>query len=189
MHIPFDPVIILLRIYATDTCPMQRHLYIGYLLWQHLWYNRLQTIANPIKRGLINMYLCMHMHTHTHTLHIYVYIYIYAHIHIHTRIYKSYVAIKKNVVGPAVSIMAMLMDSHVVNHGSSPGPGGLNSRWAWVCVCPRSREENGGEGIAAWPYPLGGDFSLSISLSLSVCLSGEHTRPIAKTSPKKIINK
>ena len=28
-----------------------------------------------------------------------------------------------------------------------------------------------GEGIAAWPYPLGGDFSLSVSMSLSVYLA------------------
>ena len=26
---------------------------------------------------------------------------------------------------PAVSVMAMSLDSHVVDHGSSPGPGGL----------------------------------------------------------------
>ena len=60
------------------------------------------------------------------------------------------------------------LDSHVADCGSSPGPGGLNSRQAHVCVCPRSREENGGEGITAWPSPLGSDFSLSVSLSLSV---------------------
>ena len=61
----------------------------------------------------------------------------------------------------------MSLDSHVVDRGLSPGPGRLNSCWARVCVCPRSREENGGEGIAAWPSPLGGDFSLSVSLSRS----------------------
>ena len=69
--------------------------------------------------------------------------------------------------GPAVSIMAMSLDSHVVDHGLSPGPSGLNSRRARVRACPGSREENGEEGIAAWPSPLGGDFSLSLSVSLS----------------------
>ena len=73
--------------------------------------------------------------------------------------------------GPAVSVMAMSLDSHVVNCGSNPRPGGSNSRWARVRAFPRSREENGGEGIAARPSPLGGDFSLSVSLSLSVCLA------------------
>jgi len=84
--------------------------------------------------------------------------------------------------GPAVSVMAMSLNSHVVDRGLSPRPSGLNSHWAHVRVCPRSREENG-EGIAAWPSPLGGDFSLSVSLS--VCLRGERMCPIAKTSPKK----
>ena len=76
--------------------------------------------------------------------------------------------------GPAVGIMALSLDCHVVDHGSSPRPGGLNSRWAYVHVCPGSREENGGEGIAAWPSPLGRDFSLSVSLSLSVFLASAH---------------
>ena len=67
--------------------------------------------------------------------------------------------------------MAMLLDSHVVDHGSHPGPGGLNSRWARVRACPRAQEENGGEGIAAWPSSLGGDLLLSVSLPLSVCLA------------------
>ena len=44
--------------------------------------------------------------------------------------------------GPAVGVMAMSLDSYVVDRGSSPGPGGLNSHWAHVRVCPRSQEEN-----------------------------------------------
>ena len=48
-------------------------------------------------------------------------------------------------------------------------------------ACPRSREENGGEGTVAWPFPLGDDFSLSVSLSLS----GEWTCLITKTSQNK----
>ena len=59
------------------------------------------------------------------------------------------VCLRKRWEGPAVSVMAMLLDSHVADHGSSPGPGDLNSRRARVRACPRSREENGGEGIAA----------------------------------------
>ena len=74
----------------------------------------------------------------------------------------------------ADGIMAMSLGSHVVDHGLSPGPGGLNSCWACVCVCPRFQEENRGEGIVAWPSPLGGDFSLSVSLSLSVFLVSAH---------------
>ena len=61
----------------------------------------------------------------------------------------------KTKEGPAVSLMAMSLNSHVVDHSLSPRPGGLNSQRARVCVCPRSREENGGEGIAAWPSLLG----------------------------------
>ena len=86
-------------------------------------------------------------------------------------------------MGPVVGVMAMSLDSHAVNHGSSPRPGGLNSRWVRVCACPRSQEENGGEGIVAWSSPLGGDFSPSFCL----CLSGKCTWPIAKTSQKIII--
>ena len=65
---------------------------------------------------------------------------------------------------PAVGVMAM-SDSHVVDCGSSPEPGGLNSCWVCLRACLRSREENGGEGTAAWPSALGGDFSLSVSVS------------------------
>ena len=64
--------------------------------------------------------------------------------------------------------MAMSLDSHVVDRGSSPRPGGLNSRRVYVPVCTRSQKENEGEGIVVWPSPLGDDFSLSVSLSLSV---------------------
>ena len=86
-------------------------------------------------------------------------------------------------VGPAVSIVATSLDSHVVDCGSCPGPGGLKLM-PGVCAClPKIREENGGEGIVVWPSPLGSDFSLSVSLSLS----GKHTHPIAKTSPKEKI--
>ena len=69
---------------------------------------------------------------------------------------------------PAVGVMAMSLDSHVVDRGSSPRPSDLNSRWARVHACPRSREENGGEGIAAWlsPPPRG-----MISRFVSLCLS------------------
>ena len=92
----------------------------------------------------------------------------------------------------------MSLDSHVVDRGSRPGPGGLKlTPGACACVracvracvhaCPRSRGESGGEGIAAaaaWPSPLGGDFSLSVSLSLSVCLASARTL-WQITSPKK----
>ena len=45
--------------------------------------------------------------------------------------------------------MAMSLDSHVVDHGSHPGPGGLKfTPGARVCACvPKIQEENGGEGI------------------------------------------
>ena len=47
-----------------------------------------------------------------------------------------------NNTGPAVSIMAMSLDSHVAGHYSSPRPGGLNSRWVCVrvCVCAQDPE-------------------------------------------------
>ena len=77
---------------------------------------------------------------------------------------------KISLLGPAVGVMTMSLDSHVVDHGSSPGPGGLNSHQVCVRARPRSQEENG-EGIVAWPSPLGGDFLLSVSLSLTVSIS------------------
>ena len=43
-------------------------------------------------------------------------------------------------MGPAVSVMAMSVDSHIVNHGSSPGPGGLKlmpGTCAYVPKVPR----------------------------------------------------
>ena len=85
--------------------------------------------------------------------------------------------------GPAVDIMAMSLDSHVVNHGSSPGPSCLNSRRAHVHMCLRSQEENGRKGVAEWPSPPGSDFSFSVSLSLSVLLANPHTlwqKPLQK---------
>ena len=37
--------------------------------------------------------------------------------------------------GPAVSVMTKSLDSHIVDHGSSPGPGGLkNTLGACACV-------------------------------------------------------
>ena len=77
--------------------------------------------------------------------------------------------------GPAGGVMTMSLDSHVVDCSSSPRPSGLNSCQARVRACPRSLEENGGEGIVAWPSPLGGDFLLSVSLSLSVFLVSART--------------
>ena len=73
---------------------------------------------------------------------------------------------------PAVSIMAMSLDSHIVDHGSSPGPSGLNSCQVHVHACPRSGEENGGEGTAA--------FSLSVFL--------ENACPYSKKSQRKKYN-
>ena len=86
---------------------------------------------------------------------------------------------------PADGIMAMLLDSHVVDCGSSPGPGGLNSCQAHVHACSRSQEENGGEGIVAWPSPLGGGL---ISHFLSLCLSLSFWRahaPYSKNTSQK----
>ena len=68
--------------------------------------------------------------------------------------------------GPAGDEMVSLLNSRIVDRGSSLKPVGLNSRWEPVCAYPKSKEENG-EGIVAWQFALGGDFTLSISLSLS----------------------
>ena len=80
--------------------------------------------------------------------------------------------------------MAMSLDSHVVDRGSHPGPGGLKPTLG-ACVCPRSQEENGGEGIVAWPSPLAG----VISHFLSLCLSLSVWRAHAPYSEKKILSK
>ena len=42
--------------------------------------------------------------------------------------------------GPAVSRMAMSLDSHVVDYGTSPGPGGLNAYQACVHACVRAQD-------------------------------------------------
>ena len=83
---------------------------------------------------------------------------------------KKFTHYKNRMKGPAVDVMAMSLDSHVVDHVLCPGLSGLNSRRARVRVCPRSRE-NGGKGIAAWPSPLG---VISRFLSLSVFLASTH---------------
>ena len=79
------------------------------------------------------------------------------------------------------NIMAMLLDSHVVNRSSSPGHSGLNSSQTSVRVCPRSQGEwrRRDCGVA---IPPGGVISCFLSLCLS--LSGQRTHPTAKTSPK-----
>ena len=71
--------------------------------------------------------------------------------------------------GSAVSVMAMLLDAHVVDRSLSPGPSSINSCQAHARACPRSQEENGGEGIAAWSSSWG-VISCFLSLSLSVFL-------------------
>ena len=67
---------------------------------------------------------------------------------------------------PAVSVMAMSLDSQVVDHGSHPGPGGLKLTPGACGACLRSQEENGGEGIVHGHPPWG-----MISHFLSLCLS------------------
>ena len=72
-------------------------------------------------------------------------------------------------LGLAVSVMAMSLDSHVVDRGSCPGPGGLKLTLG-ECACvpkiPRG-EWRRDCGVA---IPFGGDFLLSVSVSLvSTC--------------------
>ena len=82
-----------------------------------------------------------------------------------TRWLKTYVRL-----GPAVSVMAMSLDSHVVDRGSRPGPGGLKLM-PGVCACvpkiARGEWRRRDCGVAIPPGGEG-DFSLSVSLSLSV---------------------
>ena len=80
------------------------------------------------------------------------------------------------LVGPAIRVTTMSLDSHVVDRGLSTGPGGLNSRQAHVHM-------RRGEGVAAWPSPLGG--VISHFQSLCLCLSGKCMCPIAETSQNK----
>ena len=82
---------------------------------------------------------------------------------------------------PAVSVMAMSLDSHVVNCGSCPGPGGLKHT-GHMCVRaqdPERRMEEKGLRCGHPPWGL-----ISHFLSLCLSLSGERTYPIAKTSQK-----
>ena len=91
---------------------------------------------------------------------------------------------KRPLTEPAVSVMAMSLDSHVVDRGSCPGPGGLKlTPGACACVpkIPRGEWRRRDCGVT---IPPGGWF-LTFCLYVSLCLSGERTRPIAKISPKK----
>ena len=78
---------------------------------------------------------------------------------------------------PAVSVMAMSLDSHVVDRGSHPGPGGLKLT-PGMCVCvpkiPRGEWRRRDCGVAI-PLAGGGDFSLSVSPSLSLFLASART--------------
>ena len=66
---------------------------------------------------------------------------------------------------PAVSVMAMSLDSHVVDRGSRPGPGGLKLTLG-VCVCvpkiPRGEWRRRDYGVAIRG---GSDFSSFLSFS------------------------
>ena len=84
---------------------------------------------------------------------------------------------------PAVSVMAMSLDSHVVNRSSLPGPGGLKLT-PGTCACvPKILRGEWRRRDCNVAIPPGG--VISRFLSLCLCLSGERTRPIARTSPKK----
>ena len=75
---------------------------------------------------------------------------------------------------PAVSIMAMSLDSHVVDCSSHPGPSGLNSHWAFVCVCaqdPKRRREEKRMQCGHFPWGVTSHF-------LSLCLSGERMKHV-----------
>ena len=74
----------------------------------------------------------------------------------------------------ADGVVIMLLDSYVVNCDSNPRPGGLKLD-ACACVPKKRMEEKGlWHGHPPWGV---------ISHFLSLCLSGEHTGLIAKTSP------
>ena len=77
--------------------------------------------------------------------------------------------------------MAMSLDSHVVDRGSRPGPGGLKLTLG-ACVCVRAQDtERRMEEKGLWhDHPLWGVISQFLSLCLS--LSGGPMFPIAKTS-------
>ena len=73
-------------------------------------------------------------------------------------------------LGLAVVVIAMSLDSHVVDRSSSPRPGGLNSRQAHECVPkiqdPERRMEEKGLRRGQSPREVISRF-LSLSLSLS----------------------
>ena len=79
--------------------------------------------------------------------------------------------ISKNTIRePAVSVMALSLDSHVVDRGSHPGPSGLKLT-PGTCACvPKTERRMEEKGLGHDHPPLGADFSLSVSLFLSVCL-------------------
>ena len=61
---------------------------------------------------------------------------------------------ESEALGPAVSVMAMSLDAHVVDHGSCPGPGGLKLT-PGVCACvpkiPRGEQRRRDCGVAILP--------------------------------------
>ena len=97
--------------------------------------------------------------------------------------------VKKFLQGPAVSIMAMPLNSHVANHGSRPGPCGLNSHQARVCACmpkiPRGEWRRRDCGMTI-PPPRG-VISRFVSLSLSLSFWRAHM-PYSKNLSKIYIH-
>ena len=86
-------------------------------------------------------------------------------------------------MAPAVSIMAMSLDSHVVDHGSRPGPGGLNSHWR-VCVRAQDPERRMEETGLRRDHPPWGVISRFLSLCLSLSVWRVHA-PYSKKPLKK----
>ena len=72
---------------------------------------------------------------------------------------------------PAVRVMAMSLDSHVVDCGSHPRPGGLKLTLGTCACMPKIPRGEWRRRDCSVTIPPGGDFSLSVSMSLSVCLA------------------
>ena len=84
---------------------------------------------------------------------------------------------------PAVSVMAMLLDSHVVDRGSRPEPGGLKlTPGACACVPERRMEEKG----LRHDHPSWGVISRFLSLCLSLSVWPTHAPYSEKSLQKKI---
>ena len=102
----------------------------------------------------------------------------------YNKMYLNFFPLQKIYSGePAVSVMAMSLDSHVVDRGLCPGPGGLKLTPGECARVPKIQRGEWRRRDCSMAMTPG---VISHFLSLCLCLSDKSTHPIAKTSQKNV---